>query len=132
MVFLGNKGINGGLCKNKQALVPALDVVVKNTNEKNLFMKEQKVKKILEKFNDHRRIRTVLKLFKAEHLSEEEALEMILTDEQFHRQPEQPYTPYYPITYPTTTPYYGSGTITYVGGSGITTTNVGSSSDNTT
>lgn len=132
MVFLGNKGINGGLCKNKQALVPATDVVVKNTNEKNLFMKEQKVKKILEKFNDHRRIRTVLKLFKAGHLSEEEALEMILTDEQFHRQPE----PAFPVTAPTTAPwittlpYYGSGTTT--DSTGITLTNVGSSSDNTT
>lgn len=97
-------------------------------------MKEQKVKKILEKFNDHRRIRTVLKLFKAEHLSEEEALEMILTDEQFHRQPEPLFpinTPNtYPGTYPTTIPYYGSGTTT--GGTGITFTNVGSSSDNTT
>lgn len=93
-------------------------------------MKEQKVKKILEKFNDHRRIRTVLKLFKAEHLSEEEALEMILTDEQFHRQPEQPFPIYQPSTNPYITRYYGG--ITTTDSTGITITNVGSSSDNTT
>lgn len=87
-------------------------------------MKENKVKKVLTAIEDIDRIKLVLKLYKANQLTEDEALEMIRSDEQFHRVSQ----PLYPITYPVTSP--GTGTpcsgITYTTTSGyVDTTNGG-------
>lgn len=79
-------------------------------------MKENNVKKVLTAIEDIDRIKLVLKLYKANQLTEDEALEMIRSDEQFHRASQ----PLYPITYPVTSPGTGTpwnGGITYTTGS---------------
>lgn len=80
-------------------------------------MKEKNIKKVLTAIDDIDRIKLVLKLFKAEQLTEDEAIEMIRSDEQFHRVPT--IFPTYPTTYPynpiTYNPIIG-GTLTTTGG----------------